>query len=111
MKLFVSLFVIGLLEQDIGADLVLGKLSVILDRCCGDIYIYTTNSTVFVLNAVNGIDAFKNVIDGVVYRILAALKCKALMAHILERDYFLADFLLCKLFSWDSCVFCMVRTI
>ena len=40
---------IGFLEQNICADACFFELAVIFNRCCGNIYIYTSYSTVFML--------------------------------------------------------------
>ena len=48
---------VGFLEQNIGTDSCLMKFSVIFYGGSSNIYIYTTNRTVFMLDTVNGFNA------------------------------------------------------
>ncbi len=47
MELFVALLVVGLLEQDVGADARLPEHPVIFHRGCGDIHIHPADGAVF----------------------------------------------------------------
>ena len=71
---------IGLLEKDVGSDSRFMEFSVVLHGGCRDIYIDTADVAVFMMNAVNGVDAFKNVFNRVVYGILAGFNRKTLVA-------------------------------
>ena len=66
---------------------------------------------VFVMNAVNGVDAFQHVFNGIVHRILASLQRQTLVAHILQGDDLPADLVLGQLLSGDVLIFQMIRTV
>ena len=51
--------------------------------------------------AVNGLDTFQNIFDGVVHRIFAGFQGQSLMAHILECSNLACYFFLCKFFPCD----------
>ena len=63
------------------------------------------------LDAVDGLDAFQNILDGVVDGVFAGLKGQALMPHVLQGDDFGPDFLLGKLFPRDVLVLVMVGAV
>ena len=71
MKLFVALFVVGFLEENVGANAGIFQFSVILHCGGGNIYVYTADRPVFMFDAVNGFDALQYVFNGIVLRILA----------------------------------------
>ena len=57
MQFLVSFLIISLLEQNVGSDSCILQLAVILNGCCRDVDIHTTDCTVLVLDAVDRIDA------------------------------------------------------
>ncbi len=65
----------------------------------------------FVMNAVNGVDAFQHVFNGIVHRILASLQGQALVAHVLQGDDLAGHLLLGQLLSGDVLIFQMIRTV
>lgn len=64
----------------------------------GDVYVYPPDGAVFMLYAVNRVDAFENILYWVVDRVLARLYGKALMAHILQGGNLVFNLLLSELF-------------
>ncbi len=50
VKLLVALFVVGLLEENVGADTCVVELFVVLDGGGGDVYVYAADSAVLVLD-------------------------------------------------------------
>ena len=108
MQLFVRFLVIGFLEQNVGADTCLVQLSVIFYRGGGNVDIDAADCSVFVLNSINGINAFQNVFNRVVYGVFSQFQRQALMSHILQSNNFLTDFLLSHLFAEDMLVFNVV---
>ena len=108
MKLLIRFLTVSLLEKNIGSDFCLLELSIILNCCRSNIYIYTTDCSVFVLDAVNGLDTLKDVLDWVVYRVLSCLNRKSLVSHILKCYNLCLDFLLSKLLSGDMLILCMI---
>ena len=54
---------------------------------------------------------FTYIFDRIVYRVFSRFDCKALVAHILKRDYLFAYFLLCQLYSLNMLVLHMVRAV
>ena len=71
----------------------------------------TADGTVFMFDAVDGFDAFQNILDGVVDRILTGLDRQAFMAHILQGGHLADNILLCKLFSWYMAVLMVIRAV
>ena len=111
MKLKIALFVVGFLEKNIRADARFLKLSVILDRCCGDIYIDTADITVLMVNRINCLNALKNVLNRIIDGIFARFNGKSLMTHILEGNNLVLDLLLSELLSCDMLVLIVIRAI
>ena len=58
VKLKVTFFVVRLLEENVSSDSGFFKLAVVFDSCCSDIDIDTADSAIFMLDTVNGVDAF-----------------------------------------------------
>ena len=63
------------------------------------------------LNAVNGLDAVENVLDGIIHRVFAGFNGKALMTHVLQRNDFLCDLLLRQLAARDVMVLAVIRAV
>ena len=104
VQALVALPVIGLLEQDVGADARVLELSVVLHRRGGDVHVHAADVAVLVVDGVNGIDALQDVLDGVVHRVLAGLDGQALVAHVLQRDDLRAHLVLRQLPAGDVLV-------
>ena len=111
MQSFIGFFVVGFLKENVGSDSGIMEFSVIFNCRCRDVYIDSADGTVFVFYAVDGLDAFKNIFDRVVYRIFPGFKGKTFVSHVLERNYLTDDFFLCKLFAWNVSVLDVVRTV
>ena len=111
MEFFVSLLVIGFLKQDIGSDSRFFEFAVVLDRGRRNIHIDAADRTVFMFDSVDRPDAFQNVFDRVVHRILARFKSQALMPHVLQRNHLPHNLLLRELLAADMLVFQMIRTV
>ena len=105
MKCLIALLVVSLLEQNIGSDTCLLELSVILNRSCCDVDINTANVSVFVMYPVDSVNAFENVLDGIVHGILSGLNGETLVTHILEGNDLCPYLLLCELLSCYVFVF------
>ncbi len=95
---------VGFLEENIGADADLFQFPVIFHGGSGDVHIDPADSAVFMLDGVDGLDAFQNILDGVVDRIFTGLESQTLVAHILQSDDLPLDFLLGQLFP-GMCLF------
>lgn len=63
------------------------------------------------IDRINSLYAVENVLNRVVYGILACLNRKALVSHILKCDNLFSDLILRKLFTADVFVLCMIRAI
>ena len=111
MQLQVALFVVGLLEQDIGADAGVLQLAVILHRGGGDVHVDATDVAVFIVNGVDRVDALQNIFDGIVHRIFPGFNGQALVSHVLESHDFRTDFLLGELFPGDMLVHSVIGTV
>ena len=111
MQFKVTLLVIRLLEQDIGADACLLELAVVLNCGCGNIDIDAADRSVFVFDTVNCFDALKDILDRVVDRILTRLDRQSFVAEILQCNDLSADLILRKLFARNMLVFRMVRAV
>ena len=98
-------FMVGFLEQNVGADAGLFEQPVIVHCGGGDIDIYPADCAVFMFDTVNGVDAVQIVFHGVVDRILACFQRQPLVPHILKGDDLFADFLLGQLFAGDMFIF------
>ena len=107
----ITLLMIGLLEKDIGSDSGFLKLPVILNRRGGDIHIHAADVAVFVMHAVDCLDALENVFNRVVDRVLAGLDGKSLMPHVLKGNDFRAHFILRQLLSRNVSVFDVIRAV
>ena len=104
MELEVALLVVGLLEQDVGADARLLELAVVLHGGGGDVDVDAADVAVLVMHRVDGLDALQNVLDGVVLGILTCLDGQTLVTHILEGDDLGAHLLLGQLLAGDLLV-------
>ena len=111
VQLQVALFVVGLLEQDIGADARLLQLAVVLHGGGGDVHVHPADGPVFVLDGVDGVDAVQHVLDGAVDRVLAGLDGQALVAHVLQGDDLFLHFLLGQLLPGDVLVLLVIGTV
>ena len=111
MQVLIAFLVVGFLKEDICPDAGILQLTVIFHRCCRNIDIHAANRAVFMLDAVNRLNAFQYIFDGVIDGVLACFQCQTLMPHILQSCYLSDDFLLCQLFSADVLIFRMVRTV
>ena len=94
MERQIALLVVGLLEQDVCANLRLLEQTVIIDGGCGDINVDAADCAVFMLNAIDGLNAVKIIFHGVMYRVFPRLQSQPLMPHILQCDNLPADVLL-----------------
>ena len=111
VQLEIAFLVVGLLEQDVGADAGLLELAVVFDRGGCDVDVDAADGAVLVLDAVDGLDALEYVLDGVVDRVLSGLEREALVSHVLQGDDFLSDLLLGQLFAGDVAVLGVIRTV
>lgn len=111
MQLFVAFLVIGLLEQDVGADAGVLQHSVFLHRSSGDVDVDPADGAVFMVDGVYGFDTLQYVFDRVVDRIFAGLQGQPLVSHILESDDFSSDVFLGQLLSGDVLVLVMIWTV
>ena len=73
MELEIALLVVGLLEEDVGADAGLLELAVVFDGGGGDVDVDPADGAVFVLDGVDGLNTFEDVLNRVVDRVLARL--------------------------------------
>ena len=62
-------------------------------------------------NAVDCLDAFQNVLNGIIDRILSGFNSKTFMSHILKSSYFFYNFFLSKFFAGNMLIFFMIRTV
>lgn len=106
----VVLLVVGLLKQDVGADARLGEFPVVLHRGCGDVHVHAADSSVFVLDVVDGADALQNVFDGV-KRVLARFERQPFVPHVLQGDDFRFYLLLGELLAEHGLVLRMVGAV
>ena len=111
MKLKIALFIVGFLEKNVCADARLLELTVILNRCGGNIDVYTADIAVLVMNRIDGFYTFEDILNGIVYRILARFDRKTLVSHILQGDYFTLNLFLSELFPCNMLVLHMIRTV
>ncbi len=111
VKGLIALFVIGLLEQNVGSDSGFLELSVILHSRGCNVDIDSADRSVLVLDGVDRIDTLENVLDRVVERIFAGLDGKTLMSHILKSSDLSGDLLLCQLLARDMAVLAVVRAV
>ena len=111
VEVFVGLLVVGLLEENVGADARLLELAVVLHRGGGDVHIHPADGAVFVLDGVDGLNGLQYVFQGAVHRVLAGLQGQALVAHVLEGDDLGPDLVLRELFPGDVLVFGVVGAV
>ena len=111
VKLFVGFLMIGFLEQDIGSDFRFLELAVVFDAGRGDIYVDAADRAVLMLDRVDGLDTFEDIVNGIVHRIFAGFDREALVAHVLKGDNFLGDFFLGELLSRNMSVLSVIRTV
>ena len=103
--------VVCLLKKYICTNAGVAQTAVVLDSGCRNVHIHAADSTVLVLYAVDGIYALEYILDGVHERVLACLKRKALMSHILQGNDLGTNFLLSEFLAAYALVFCVIRTI
>jgi hypothetical protein len=89
--------VVGLLEQDVGADASVLQLHIVGHRGRGDIDVGAADITVLELQAVDGLDAFQDVVDGAVDRILAEFQGQPLVPEAFQHPHLLGQFRLGEL--------------
>ena len=111
VELQIALLVVGFLKQNICTDTRILELAVIFNSGCGYINVDATNCAVLVIYAVNCLDALENILNRVVYRVLACFDCKTLMPHILKCDNLCANLVLSELFSGNMLILHMIRAI
>ena len=111
MQFQVALFVVGLLEQDVGADAGFLQLAVILHRGGGDVHVDAADVAIFIVNGVDRMDALQDIFNGIVHRVLPGFDGQALVPHILECHDFRTDFLLGELFPGDVFVDPVIGTV
>ena len=111
VQVLVALLVVGLLEQDVGADARLLQLAVVLHGGGGDVHVHPADGAVFVLDGVDGVDAVQHILNGAVDGVLAGLDGQALVAHVLQGDDLFLHFLLGQLFPGDVLVLLVVGTV
>ena len=100
----VGRLVVGLLEEDVGADARVAQAAVVLDRRGGDVHVHAADGAVAVADRVDGVDGFEDVLQRVVARVLARFERQALVTHVLERRHLAADLLLRQLATRDVLV-------
>ena len=83
VQALIALLVIGFLKQYICADSRLFQLSVVFYRRSGNVYVYSADSAVLVLDGVNSLDTFEYVFKRVVHRVFACLYGKSFVTHVL----------------------------
>ena len=111
VELEITLFVVGLLEEDVGADACLLEKPVVVHGGGGNIDVDPADGAVFMFDAVDGVDAVQVVVHGVVDRVLPRFQGQALVAHVLEGDDLSFDLLLGELLSGNMFVLAVVRTV
>ena len=111
MQVLIAFLMIGFLEEDISTNACFLQLTVIFYSSSRNVYVYAADSAVFMLNRIDSLDAFQNVLNRIVYRVLAGLQSKTLMTHILQCNNLGTYLLLRQLFASDMLVCSMVRTV
>ena len=104
VKLFIAFLVISFLKEDIRSDAGFFQHVVFFFRGGGDVDIHPPDRSVFVVNVINGVDAFQNVRDRVVQRVFAGFNGKPLVSHVLQRRDLPNNVLLRQLFAGDVLV-------
>ena len=62
-------------------------------------------------DAINGINGFQDIFDGIVQRVFAGFECQTLVSHVLQGDNFFPNLLLCQLLAGYCLVLQVIRTI
>ena len=108
---FIAFFVVGFLEQNVRANFCFFKHAIFIYGSSGNIYVNAPDSAIFMLDGIDGMHAFQDVFNRVVLGVFACFYGKALVAHILQGNYFSANFVLRKLATRYFAVLCMVRAV
>ena len=66
VKNLVAFLVIGFLKQNVCSDSCILELAVIVNRCCGNVDIYSSDCAVLVLYGINRLDTVQNVLNRIV---------------------------------------------
>ena len=111
MELLVAFLVVGLLEEDVGADAGVLELAVVLDGGGGDVDVDAADGAVLVLDVVDGLDGLEDVLDGVVDGILAAFDGESLVSHVLKGNDLAPDLVLGELLARDVLVLHVVGAV
>ena len=111
VECFVSGFVVGFLEENVGADACIAQFAVVLDRRSRDIYVHAADRPVLVMYGVDRLDRFENVLDRIVARVLSGFECQTLVTHILQGNHLAADFVLGEFAARNGFVFLVIRAI
>ena len=83
VQALIAFLVIGFLKQYICADARLFQFSVVFYGRSGNVYVYSADSAVLVLDRVNSLDTFEYVFKRVVHGVFASLYGKSFVTHIL----------------------------
>ena len=94
MKALVAFFVVGFLEQNIGANLCFFKHAVFIYSRCGNVYVNASDSAIFMLDGIDGVHAFQDVFNRIMFRIFACFNGETFVSHVLQGDHFSANFIL-----------------
>lgn len=111
MKLGVGGLVVGFLEELVRADLRFVELLVVFDRRRGDVHVETADFAVLVLDRVDGLDRFEDVLDRIHLRVFARFEEKALVTEVLEGDHFATNLVLGEFLADDVLVLRVVRAV
>ena len=111
VQVLILLLVVGLLEEDVGANARLFQLAVVLHGGGGDVHIHPADGSVLVVDGVDGVDALQQVLHGVVHRVLAGLQGQTLVAHVLEGHHLPDNLLLGELFPGNVLVLAVVGAV
>ena len=111
VKLKIACFVVCLLEENVGADPGLLKLSVIFNCRRRDIHIHSADIAILMVNGIDRLNAFENVFYRIMHGIFSRLYCKAFMSHVLKSNDLIPNFPLSKLLPRNAPVLEVVRTV
>ena len=111
MELQIALFVVGLLEEDVGADAGFLQQAVIVNGRCRDVDVDAADGSVLMFDAVDRFDGFQIIIHCISDRIFAGFKGEALVSHILQGDDFPTDVFLRELLPRDVFILRVVRAV
>ena len=111
VELFVIFLIICFLKKYVSAYLGFFQLTIIFHGGGGDVHVNSADSTVLVFHGIYGLNAFQNVLNGIVYGVLARLNGKTLVSHILQGNDLGGNFLLSELFSGNMLVFQMIGAV